>query len=510
MKCNCLEPVLILNPQLNQGVSRFDKICIDGRMSTINSQQRYSVLSGEPVAKTLNIPYAHRLSATFMNKLNADEKKSVQNRLDKFVEDSFFLNSDTQEVMPIYQWVPCGKCKVCQARHLSSYAQRCLFALQESLRPAYFVTFTFNDSHLPSDKMDKSYIQKFKKRFSKNIQSLTGFDAKIRYFVVSENGKNTHRLHYHAIIFGIPYLTKSDKPYLCDVEHDYLVRKMVEYCWREPVRKPHSIFFQSFDEFCKEFPNCVYSENAQCDPHSFGFCDVKSVSRSSTAVKYVLKYAFKNKFGDDDKDPDLFNWRSCSVNLGVDFAKSYRDIILKSSDGSFQFKDFLSGQLVTVNLSSYYISKLFPSNSKLVPIELRRAIYNVYHTTEFVMSQQAFSKETKGLFCMCMGYLREYFPFAELLSIRCDKKWFTGMLNDYNRNDFREQYENALLAQLFSDINIISTYEFVYADILKQVSDRCTYFSKKCRSGDLTYGQLLDIADKFEKELIEYQNKEIF
>lgn len=62
-----------------------------------------------------------------------------------------------------------------------------------------FVTLTFDEENYPEDgSVSKRDLQLFFKRLRKdNAQG-------IRYFAVGEYGSNTHRPHYHAIIFGSP------------------------------------------------------------------------------------------------------------------------------------------------------------------------------------------------------------------------------------------------------------------------------------------------------------------
>jgi hypothetical protein len=61
----------------------------------------------------------------------------------------------------------------------------------------YFVTYTYNNEHLPEDEsLVPEHIQLYWKRFRKNR------GIKIRYFVVGEYGDKSGRPHYHAIIYS--------------------------------------------------------------------------------------------------------------------------------------------------------------------------------------------------------------------------------------------------------------------------------------------------------------------
>ena len=111
--------------------------------------------------------------------------------------------------------VPCGKCIACQQNRRAMWS----FRLEQELKvaqSAHFLTLTYDDLHLP--RSDTGFpcvltrdVQLFLKRLRKLITP-----AKIRYFLVSEYGSETHRPHYHVIMFNFPkdkdlntYLSKS-------------------------------------------------------------------------------------------------------------------------------------------------------------------------------------------------------------------------------------------------------------------------------------------------------------
>ena len=62
-----------------------------------------------------------------------------------------------------------------------------------------FVTLTYDDEHLPSDGMlAKRDVQLYLKRLRKSLEP-----RKFRYYLCGEYGPQTHRPHYHAILFGL-------------------------------------------------------------------------------------------------------------------------------------------------------------------------------------------------------------------------------------------------------------------------------------------------------------------
>lgn len=90
---------------------------------------------------------------------------------------------------------PCGKCINCRAKS----RQEWVFRLRMEYRNCdfgLFVTLTYDDDHLPSDGVSIRDVQLFLKRLRKKYKSKT-----LRYYICSEYGDNTHRAHYHALLF---------------------------------------------------------------------------------------------------------------------------------------------------------------------------------------------------------------------------------------------------------------------------------------------------------------------
>lgn len=115
-----------------------------------------------------------------------------------------------------YQQIPCGRCIGCRLDYSREWANRCMIELQ-SHESSYFVTLTYDDYHLPlnsycdmetgvigtSSTLVKRDLQLFMKRLRKAHCAKYGDDALIRFFAAGEYGSQTHRPHYHAIIYGL-------------------------------------------------------------------------------------------------------------------------------------------------------------------------------------------------------------------------------------------------------------------------------------------------------------------
>lgn len=107
--------------------------------------------------------------------------------------------------------VPCGKCANCKARRVSGWSFR---LRQEDLHAttSHFVTLTYDEKAI-KDRSDPlcervskhGYYQLCKRDvqlFFKRLREAHGTPNNIRYYAVGEYGSETHRPHYHAIIFN--------------------------------------------------------------------------------------------------------------------------------------------------------------------------------------------------------------------------------------------------------------------------------------------------------------------
>lgn len=116
------------------------------------------------------------------------------------------------KVISEFKEIPCGKCIECRLSYSRQWADRCLLEMKQH-DESYFVTFTYNDEHLPiSEFVDKSTgvvnsIPTLMKRdfqlMMKRLRKAYKFGNKIRFFAAGEYGDQTHRPHYHAILFGL-------------------------------------------------------------------------------------------------------------------------------------------------------------------------------------------------------------------------------------------------------------------------------------------------------------------
>lgn len=92
-------------------------------------------------------------------------------------------------------YFPCGKCINCRARS----RQEWVFRLRMEYRSCdfgLFVTLTYDEDRLPPGGVSIRDVQLFLKRLRKHFKSKV-----LRYYISSEYGDNTHRPHYHGLLF---------------------------------------------------------------------------------------------------------------------------------------------------------------------------------------------------------------------------------------------------------------------------------------------------------------------
>ena len=254
--------------------------------------------------------------------------------------------------------IPCGKCIGCRLDYSRRWADRMMLEL-ESAGKGIFVTLTYdcrnvvdlegekvctcvypdidvrNGEKCPltsicasecrsSGSLFKSHVQTFMKDLREELR--TKRNTFIRFFAVGEYGslENSHRPHYHLILFGLGLDDLPDK---------------------KPV---------GFNELRQE----VYSSDLISRHWPYGFISVGDVSWRSCAYvsRYVTKKAL-DPMSDDELDQlgknHLFNLMSRRPGIGRKYLDEHPDcldyssIYLSTPDGSKR-----------VNIPKYFVKQL--------------------------------------------------------------------------------------------------------------------------------------------------------
>lgn len=93
---------------------------------------------------------------------------------------------------------PCGQCLNCRINDIRAWYVRSHFEIKKLERPfQYFLTLTYDEEHLPDDKLcNKIDIKKFLNNLN------TSFGLSMRYYCTADYGSINNRAHYHAIILS--------------------------------------------------------------------------------------------------------------------------------------------------------------------------------------------------------------------------------------------------------------------------------------------------------------------
>jgi hypothetical protein len=229
----------------------------------------------------------------------------------------------------------CRLCAACRYTHATMWAVRLEHELQAHDRSS-FITLTYSDEHIPpGGTLDHRHVQLFLKRLRKSIAP-----TKIRYFVAGEYGTETHRPHYHLIIYGYDFPDKKAWSTGKKGNLNY-ISDQLEKCW------------------------------------GLGYCTVGTVSAASIA--YVARYNLK-KLTDDkamNKNPALREMIDLQTGQIHMRRPEYVRMSLKPGLGYNWFEsnwDELRKGFVTLNgtkrpIPNYYLGKLsaiFPDEFELL------------------------------------------------------------------------------------------------------------------------------------------------
>lgn len=181
--------------------------------------------------------------------------------------DSFYLvDEESGNTHPLYLEVACGKCEECIGQKVSTLKNSIKLEMAATgLRP-WFLTLTYRPSCLPPDGVNKKHVQSFLKRLRSRLAYHFESLGEFRVFYVSEYGSQTHRPHYHMLIFGI-----------------------------DPLRYMSYTTFHTLIADCWRYG---FTNERQCD---------------IGCAKYVAKYLYKSSNVPEGKNP---NFRVGSIRNG--------------------------------------------------------------------------------------------------------------------------------------------------------------------------------------------------
>lgn len=209
------------------------------------------------------------------------------------------------------QIVPCKRCIGCRLDYSRQWAVRSMCEAQTHDTNS-FITLTYNDENLPDNgNLIKEHFQKF----IKSLRKRTGLP--IRYYMCGEYGSQTHRPHYHALIFGFNF-------------PDKLLHA-----------RRRSLNVYTSDLLKKAWPH--------------GFHEIGNLTFQSAA--YCARYIMKKQYGDQaietygtktdpvtkkktyEKQPE-YTQMSLSPGIGREFYNRYRSDLFPSDNITFNGKTY--------------------------------------------------------------------------------------------------------------------------------------------------------------------------
>lgn len=168
------------------------------------------------------------------------------NCLSPIIRKKHRYKSFNGKIVPIetfYYICPCGKCIPCLLDDQRDWAFR--LQLEAEVREtAWFITLTFADEFLPSDRcVHKEHLQSFLNHLRKKLERICKKyhcnEPKLTYFAVGEYGRESNRPHYHLMLFGFP------------IHKPFEMLRIVEDVWRKGFCKVEWCDSSTCNYICK-------------------------------------------------------------------------------------------------------------------------------------------------------------------------------------------------------------------------------------------------------------------
>lgn len=262
-------------------------------------------LKAWPVGLTVNNKIKYKITDYDVDHVEVINQEKINCVYDKSVSPY------ASKVIYEYKEIPCGKCIECRLAYSRQWADRCLLEMKQHDK-SYFVTFTYNNEHLrKSEFVDKSTgvvnsiptlmkrdFQLMMKRLRKDYKAYLEknhldeyLSDKIRFFAAGEYGDQTHRPHYHAIIFGL-HLFDLEFYMNSKLGFPYYKSQFMQYVWSE--RDSNVVDLMDFKK-CKDARRQI------------GYVVIAPATWETCA--YTARYILKKQKG---KDAEIYE------NLGIE------------------------------------------------------------------------------------------------------------------------------------------------------------------------------------------------
>lgn len=350
------------------------------------------------------------------------------------VESSYILDTDSGECFPLYYVVPCGKCVLCQQKKVQDWQCRAMCESNTSTSIPFFITLTFNNEHLPDSlSVDKKDVQNFLKRF-RSYLDYNNIVHSIRYVACGEYGSQKKRPHYHLILWNVPFKTSYD------------ALKAVEKCWDK------------------------------------GFCYVTPCD--SGCISYVMKYVKKSRSAPDGREP-VFFLASRKNAIGRQWLEENKLWIIQNMSLYFEIRDPFNNEIKRFGLPQYFIRKLYPSISTLVPKEVRDAYRRMCEIHEtFKKYSDWYNVDPRVYY---LQYKFSFLPCYSYFNIDGIRKLGKQVTDEFVDSLFNQMYESIHILMSYKlPSNILETLSL--RDLRKSVVN--AYLNTHCYTVDDLFADL--------------------
>lgn len=346
---NCTHPVMLFNRQCVDIITRAGGYYAEGRYREVSNWFDYFINYSD-------------FSPYKLNLYCSGKQKGTSYFCDTERADTWYcVDPSSGECVPMFILVPCNNCELCHERKRNALASR--LACESSLHSdiPIFVTLTYRRETCPVDGVNKSHIIDFFKRLRINL-AVAGFSTDFRYFLASEYGKNglytdvngrvrrgTNRPHYHCVFYGL----RCEKNRISDLE------KVFALSWSLDRRSDRC------------FSPCVVDGHALL-PNQIGHVDVQFIRSIDAGPQYVAKYLHKPQVVPAGCNKPFI---SCSRRpaLGLGFLTPERVKFLRECIGQPLMYKGVDGSIREFRMCQYYMDKVFPTRSRMLPVELRKS-----------------------------------------------------------------------------------------------------------------------------------------
>lgn len=359
--------------------------------------------------------------------------------------------------------VPCGKCIECSDAKRNDLFVRASFEYKSMLKAggiAYFVTLTYANNCLPIfnhrpcfNREDvTNFLRRLRARHFKFCKQFNHAYHGIRYFVTSEYGHETHRPHYHMVIFCyhpineylIPYLVRSTWHYgIVDVqslESNIGIHYVSKYAGKDInnqqgdsdilaaiKRYKSTLFIQPWYKAKTEHQMIISYEDFV---HAYKGRDDEFDSWYSTLVKFRQRKQFYlcSKHLGHDALADVCTVRDCVYGLSVSVPFCNHPYPIPQS--------FVKRVCNTV-LGANYLQRVISAEKSLEQVLLRIAIYERNQSADvldwesiFPFNRDAFLSSPQSALAYWLNFV-EYNPLTLCWHLRTSYyNWRTYLMDN--------------------------------------------------------------------------------